>query len=179
MNLLGLLSPRVWIGIGLSIAVGFLAALIHRDGFKAGALSVQVVLEKERGEWADARSSALKQSLQQAERFLAKQQADAEELDKVQHHAQTLLDEALADRDAANARSLSLRNTTTVALNSLRRGTPEAPATATECAAADTAARVFADLFGRANEAAGILASYADAARIAGQACISADEVTR
>src|SRR4051812_11315439 len=52
--LLGLLSPRVWIGIGLSIAVGFLAALIHRDGFKAGALSVQVVLEKEPAQAATA-----------------------------------------------------------------------------------------------------------------------------
>ena len=129
--------------------------------------------------WAQERTSAMKQSLQQAEKFLARAQEDAENLAKVESDAHAKIVAALADRDSAVATQRSLRDTTTRALDALRRGTTEAPATAAECAATDSAARVFADLFGRADEAAGVLAEYGDAARIAGDACVAADQVTR
>lgn len=177
--LIGLLSPRVLIGLAIAVAVAFAAAWLRHSGFKAGAQSVQVVLEQERAAWATERAKAVDAARQQAEKFLAKQAADAEQLDKVQTHAQTLIAAAVADRGAADRKSASLQRTADLALDSLRRGTPEAPATAAECEAANAAARVFRDLFGRADEVAGVLAAAADDARIAGNACVRADAVTR
>lgn len=155
------------------------AAAIGSAGYWLGATVKQATLEHERAEMASERASAMHQSLQQAEKFIAKAQADADNLAKVQADGQARLTAALADRDAADRRAVGLRRTADAAVAALRRGTAQAPATAAECAAADAAARVFADVFRRADERAGILAAAADAARIAGQACVSADEITR
>jgi hypothetical protein len=155
------------------------AAVVGSAGYWLGSTVVQAKFDHERAEWAGERASAMRQSLQQAEKFLAKAQADADNLAKVQADGQARLTAALADRDAADRRAAGLRSTADAAVAALRRGTTQAPATAAECAAADAAARVFADVFRRADERAGILAAAADAARIAGQACVSADEITR
>lgn len=82
------------------------------------------------------------------------------------------LAQARLDRDAARVAGDDLQLRVDVLLRSLdseRR--PESPAPEGECKAAIAAAGMLADLRRRADERAGILADYADRARIAGQQC--------
>ena len=174
MKLLSLV-PSWW---RIALAAGLLL-VAYVTGVGHGTNKVTATLERERAAWADERSSALKASLRQAELYLQQLQDQTDQLAKVQTDGQAQLDAALADRAAADRRAASLRATADHALDSLRRGTPEAPATAAECAAADRTARVFAELFAGADAFAGVVAAAADAARIAGTACVRADEVTR
>lgn len=180
-KLLGLAPWWVWL-----MAAAALMAFGAAGGFAAGRYvgALELVQEQrdratERAAWADERASAMRASLQQAEKFLAQLQDQTDKLAKVQADGQAQLVAAQADRAAADRRAASLRDAADLALNALRRGTAEAPATAAECAAADAAARVFADLFSRADQAAGVMAGYADEARVAGNACVGADAVTR
>ena len=159
-----------WLVAGLLAVIGIQWVAINR---------AETRMAQAREGWADERSSALKASLRQAELYLQQLQDQTDQLAKVQTDGQAQLAAALADRAAADRRAASLRATADHALDSLRRGTPEAPATAAECAAADRTARVFAELFAGADAFAGVVAAAADAARIAGTACVRADEVTR
>lgn len=85
------------------------------------------------------------------------------------------LAQARRDRDAARVAGDDLQLRVDVLLRSLdseRR--PADPAPEGECKAARAATHLLADVLRRADEEAGVLADYADRARIAGQQC-SAD----
>lgn len=171
MNPLWLLKFAPWIAAAACLALaGFFYSLLQHE--KAGRAKDQAQYQSERAVAAAAAASA-------SEAYRAKEQSDRQKLDEVQTHGKAMLDAARAERDDADRRSASLQRTATAAINALRRATPEAPATAAECDAARNTAAVFAELFRRADEAAGVLAGYADAARIAGEACVAADQVTR
>jgi hypothetical protein len=159
-------------GVGAAVVAGL-------GAFSLASKLGDAKLARAEAGWAQERAVAASLAASASETYRAKENFDRDQLDKVQADGQAKLTAALAARDAADRRAAGLRSTADTALNSLRRGTAEAPATAAECAAADTAARVFRDLFGRASDVAGVLAAYADAARISGNVCLSADEVTR
>jgi len=133
---------------------------------------------KERG-WAQERTSAAEATTRASETARATEAAWAASAAMIQTEGEQRHAQITADADRARRAAGSLRDALDIATRALRRGTAEAPATAAECAATDSAARVFAELFGRADEAAGVLAEYGDAARIAGDACVAADQVTR
>lgn len=78
-------------------------------------------------------------------------------------------DQAQAAARAADAAGRELRARATALANAARR--PAGAATVASCEAAENAAVVLADLFGRADARAGDLAEFADAAHIPGQAC--------
>lgn len=57
--LLGLLSPRVLIGLAIAVAVAFAAGWLRHSGFKAGASSVQAKWDKRERQLIEAHDAAL------------------------------------------------------------------------------------------------------------------------
>lgn len=148
--------------------------MIPPIALKAGAALVALVLaagygyrhgvQRERAR-TDARIAAAEENARAitARRFQTLQEAqDAEHLAR-----------QAAQRDAAAARAAadSLRQR---AADFAAGGLPNDSAPAAGCEAAESRARVLADLLGRAAERADELAGQADSARLAGQLCVAA-----
>jgi hypothetical protein len=154
-----------------AVAMGLLAA--WKDGIRdEGRAEV-------RAQWAAEREAQKDQALRDAAQNARE---TARRLER-QQEAQNVRDQKLAaaERDARDARRGELR---------LREWADERAATARAAACDPTAsgnrpaagdpAGVLADVLGRADERAGLLAEYADRARIAGQQCEAAyDALTR
>lgn len=160
-----MISTTTW------IAAGAIAAALTL----AGVQTVRLASEKAdfaaaQTEWANTRADA------------ARRRTEAEAVERAEENRRQLekdnaIKEALAKAAAANAAlvradraAVSLRDSAAAAVARAREacgsaipGSPGAPAT--------DPAGVLADVLGRIDERAGILAGYADAARIAGQAC--------
>ena len=105
------------------------------------------------------------------------EEANRVRLTEISHEAQAQIDKA--QLDASNARKSSRR-----LLDAFSNSSPCTQATpSTALATASQAASAPEDLrtivFSRIDDAAGIIAEYADKARIAGEACIAAYEVAR
>lgn len=100
----------------------------------------------------------------------AEERRRADALQEIAHETQSQLDRARADADAATSAGERLRQRVAELAAACRRptGDPAAPGSGQ---AADTAARVLADVQRRLDEAAGRIARHADEARAAGLAC--------
>lgn len=110
---------------------------------------------------AEAEAYALRQSLRETERRVRASE-------EVNRDASRKLSAARRDAAAASAAADSLRQY----VDSLAAGAAaDDPIAAGGCATAADSARVLAELQRRADDRAGVLAGYADAARIAGEAC--------
>ena len=92
---------------------------------------------------------------------------DTEQKDK---DTKAVLAVAHADADRARAAAVGLRSDMASYLDA-HRHRAQAAAAAGQCAPDDTAAVVFADLFSRADDAAGELAAAFDEARVRGRGC--------
>jgi hypothetical protein len=109
---------------------------------------------------------------------LAESQSNAKETQRRlerQGDAQRVHDQEIfaARNDAATARVAgdSLRQWAEGIASAARRAASN-PADGCDCKAADDSARVLADVLRKSDERSGVLAEYADSARIAGQQCV-------
>lgn len=99
-------------------------------------------------------------------------------IDLVTKNAQTEIDQARADADRARAAADSLRDQAK-RLAARAGNACSNPGAASAGHPATGTAMVLADLFGRADQAAGDLAAAYDRARVAGQACQEAYQALR
>lgn len=143
------------------IALAVLAAALVYLGDRVGSSRVQARWDRERTVQIERQAEAMRAAATETERRLQAQEAITREA--TQQAARNAADAAAAI-DAA--RRLRGRLAAIVASSAASN-----PAAAAGCTTAGDPLGVLADVLGRADERAGILASYADAARTAGLAC--------
>ncbi|USE78817.1 DUF2514 domain-containing protein [Cupriavidus gilardii] len=119
-------------------------------------------------EIAQIRREAAVDQVKATDRARAEEQRRIKEQTEIANAAKREAEQARADARAADAVAGQLRQRVAELVAASRAGNP-APASG-GAAAGDTLG-VLADVLSRADRRAGILAEYADAARIAGQAC--------
>ena len=155
------LDPYRWLlvlGLGLALSIGYPVWRDHQRGIghTAGAKEV-------RAEWTAAAlvesEARAKETFRRISRQKENQDANTAELTAAR---------AAADRNAADADRV--RSQATESARQWAARIADSP-TGADLAAAAEAIAVCTDLLGRADRAAGILAAYADAARIAGLQC--------
>lgn len=145
------------------LIAGSLAAVLAATGASAWIV---------RGWQADAAINALTARYASdkaiaTEAVRAELQAEVVKQAGIANDAKTKLEQAGADLAAADTAAGGLRDRVAALLASARRA---APATSDSAAAGDPLG-VLADVLDRADKRAGVLADYADRARIAGLAC--------
>jgi len=147
---------------GAALAIALLGALyaFGERRYAAGAAGVQ-------SQWAAERARQTAEALKASEAARAEEQRRAAAQQEVQRDAQLQVDQARADAAAARAAGGRLRDQ----LAAFRRAAGSNTAAPAGGAAAGDPLGVLADVLERADERAGDLAAYADAARIAGAAC--------
>lgn len=157
------LLRRYWLPVLLLIVVAYSIVAAYGRGYKASEAEWQ-------GKWDSALASAAKEqqaiTLQRVEAAEKNAQRAQDELDRVKRDSDVALEHADGLRDAAAAR---------VARLSASLSTCSAAASK---AAAENV-RVFADVFRRADEAAGRMAAVADQALTRGETCQRQYEVIR
>lgn len=165
------MTDRLLIGLCVAALLGVTHVLAYRHG--AGTAD-----NEWRAKW-EQQASQLAQAEQQAERIQRSEELRRQvAINEVTKHAQTEIDQARADADRARAAADSLRDQA----KRLAAGAGKACGNTGAASAGRTAtatAMVLADLFGRADQAAGELAAAYDRARIAGQACQEAYQALR
>ncbi|ALD90783.1 hypothetical protein CR3_1554 [Cupriavidus gilardii CR3] len=119
-------------------------------------------------EIAEIRRAAAVDQVKAADRARAEEQRRIAAQSEIANAAKQEADKARADARAADAVAGQLRQRVAELVAASRAGNPAA--TSGSEAAGDPLG-VLADVLSRADRRAGILAEYADAARIAGQAC--------
>ena len=145
-----ILDPRVWLAfiIALAITAGGCYFKGHADGTRAATVAAQ-----------KAQLAAVAAARVEEQRRTAAQS-------EIANDANQQRTAALADAFAARAAAGSLQQRVDQLVAAARH-----TAAAAGSPAASDALDLLADVLGRADERAGELAAYADAARIAGQQC--------
>ena len=164
-------APRAWSAIAWTIAFGVLgAAFVGQREITAG---VQVKLAQAVGDYAKAESDARQQALEHERAIAAKEQSLTATLDTNAKEAQRVQTTLAADRDRARASERRLREQLDAITQ--RFGAVHAananPAAAGQQPPAGDAIGVLADVLGRCDQRAGILADFADRTHAAGLAC--------
>lgn len=144
-----------------------------------GGATVQTVrLHTERLAHAETKLAHAEQAaIKQAEARAAMLAAGVEshrrviEIKEIAYAAQTQLDRARADADAARTAGERLRQRVAALTAAGRCPATTDPTTATTGPAADATGAMLADVFGRMEEAGRAMAAHADASRAAGLAC--------
>lgn len=161
--------------LAAAIAVGGATAVVGygHTRYNAGAASVQAKWNVERAALASAGRAAEAQARQ------VEQQRQAA-MEQVKHDAQDQIDQADAAAAAARRTADGLRRDL-AAYTARGRGAAGDPGAAGSGAGEQAAdpLDLLADLFGRADDAAGALAGYADRLRITGAACEAAGDALR
>jgi len=171
-------APRAWSALAWSVAFVLLgAAFVGQREITAG---VQVKLAKAEsridklvGDYAKAESDARQQALEHERAIAAKEQSLTATIESNAKEAKNAQTRIAADRDRARAAEHRLRDQLATLVQRYRAdGTPGAnPAAAGHQPPAGDAIGVLADVLGRADQRAGILADAADRAHAAGLAC--------
>ena len=171
-------APRAWSALAWTIAFGVLgAAFVGQREVTAG---VQVKLaqaesriDKLVADYARAESDARQQALEHERAIAAKEQSLTATIESNAKEAKNAQTRIAADRDRARAAEHRLRDQLATLVQRYRAdGTPGAnPAAAGHQPPAGDAIGVLADVLGRADQRAGILADAADRAHAAGLAC--------
>ena len=171
-------APRTWSALAWTIAFGVLgAAFVGQREITAG---VQVKLaqaesriDKLVGDYAKAESDARQQALEHERAIAAKEQTLTATIETNAKEAQRVQTTLAADRDRARASERRLREQLDAITQ--RFGAVHAananPAAAGQQPPAGDAIGVLADVLGRCDQRAGILADFADRAHAAGLAC--------
>lgn len=148
----------------ISLIAGVLGVMHHEyaKGELAGRSAVQAQWDKERAAQQAAALKAEQENAQETARRIAEQKEAQDAYEKE-------LSQARADAANAHAAVIRLRSYA----NSLARSSPAPidPAPSANSQTTHSAEGMPADLLGRLGERAELLASYADAARRAGQQC--------
>lgn len=148
---------------GAVLAYNWWRAEVLAEGHASGRAEVQAAWDGERLEQQRATIDEARANAQETQRRLDRQKAnqDAQDLELAAARRDVVIADAAAgrlrDQNAAAARAW--------------RDVLGHPAAGGQCPAAVDAIGVLADVLGRADRRAGILAGYADAARIAGLKC--------
>ena len=127
-------------------------------------------LHKERAQWAQMTAQAEREARAQSEKFRAIEQelSDARQAHEAENAA--ILDDLSRARSAARVAAGGLRDAAHAAAQRARKAC-EAGTTSAVRETTGDAIGVFAQLLGRIDERAGVLADAADRAYIAGRAC--------
>lgn len=169
-GLLGGLPIWAWLVLGLSVSLAGVEGLRR---VQTGSLRAEVAQERE-GRAKDretALAAALKQAEENAKETARRLKAQKEIDDEYQRSMAAANRDAAAARDAAGRLRVQL-----AAFAAAGRAAPGHPAAAGVGPPAGDAVGVLADLLRSADERAGALAEYADAARASGQQCQRAYE---
>lgn len=158
---MSILDPRVWLAFALTVAAAFGAGYWRGD--VSGKGEVQGRWDAERNVLKDAALAEAAANAKETQRRLDRQQENQLAQDR-----KLAVARADAERNAAAADSLREQNATTA--HQWRAALRDSP-TGEQCATAGDAIGVLADVLGRADRRAGILAEYADRAREAGLKC--------
>ena len=153
-----------------------LAALLWGgiEHLRAGSLSLelaaekanaQATIERTRATYAAEAASAASAALAETDRRLSAQRIATDE-------AESKAAQARSDALAADVASGRLRQRFAALATTCSRPASDHPAVISERPAAEPPSDLLAELFRRVDERAGELAAYADAARIAGSACV-------
>lgn len=150
-----------WRAIALAVLAGLAAAALVYVGDRVGSARVQQRWDREKATQLEEQAKALRAAAAETERRVKAQEEITREA--------TLQ----AERNAADAASaLDAARRLRGRLAAIVAGAAASnPAAAAGCTTAGDPIGVLADVLGRADARAGILASYADAARAAGAAC--------
>lgn len=162
------LDPRTWAVIGLGIALAGALSLAGVQTVRLAKAETALAQEQrdreaERGAAKDAAIQEAHDNAKESQRRLDRQQENQLAQDR-----KLAIARADAQRNAAAADQLRDQNATAARQWSAALG--DSP-TQRECASAGDAIGVLADVLGRVDRRAGILASHADAARAAGLKC--------
>lgn len=157
------MTDRLLIGLCVAALLGVTHVIAYRHGAGTADAEWTAKWEQQARQLADAERNAIQ--LARGEE-LRRQAA----VNEVTRNAQEQIDQARADADRARAAADSLRDQAKRVASKAGAACGNTGAASAGRAATATA-MVLADLFGRADEAAGQLAQYADRARVAGQAC--------
>ncbi len=155
----------LWVIGGLLVALTGVEGLrrVQTAGLRADVAAQVAGRATDRAEAADAAIRQATLNAAETERRLSKQQEN-------QSATNLALADAARDRDAAQLAAAGLQRKFAEATAALGRAARD-PAAGPVSTPADPAAGVLADVFGRINEAAGIVGAFADTARIAGLQC--------
>jgi len=162
LALLSAISPRAWLEVGAAVAIASAVAWAIHHERDVGRHEIQVQWDADRARMkAEADKAQAANDAESARRIETLKEIERDSQDKV-----------AAARDAASAATDSaLRLQQRFAAAARSRTAPGNPAAAASSASAPAASDLLADVFNRIDDAAGQLAAYADAARIAGAAC--------
>ena len=153
------------------IAGGIIASLAIALGAQTLRLSnEQAAHAKDREFYEKQVANSALATLQDEQNQRTKEAAREKEKTDAIESAQNLARAAIVARDAANRSAVSMRKSTAELVARARQGC-ENTALGTGSTATDDPIGVLANVLGRADDRAGILAAYADSARIAGQTC--------
>jgi len=169
LALLGMVPGRIWLGLGLAIAIAAGLWYVRSAGYAAGAASAQATLERERTAWANERTKAAERSSAALAAEIAAHNRTANELEAL--HDSALAARAVAERqiaaaDAAASAAVRSAGRLRDALATNRLATDAALAAAGVtglCAPATAAVAVRDQLLERFDAAAGRLAEFARA----------------
>ena len=154
----------------LGCALGFGAVQTLRlddaqDELVAEKANAQATIERTRATYAAEAASAASAALAETDRRLNAQRIATDE-------AESKAAQARSDALAADVASGRLRQRFAALAATCSRPASDHPAVISERPAAEPPSDLLAELFRRVDERAGELAAYADAARIAGSACV-------
>jgi hypothetical protein len=160
--------PTGWLLPGVAVAV---AALLGLAGLQTVRLAnVKTELATTKAGYANERTKAAEALAAKEAEYRELEHKQATQLQEIGNDAQRKIDDARGAAAAAARASRSLRDAFAAAGAACSQATPgAAAASAGPAASAPTDLR--ADVFGRLDEATSQLASYADNAAIAGEAC--------
>lgn len=171
-------APRAWSAIAWTIAFGVLGAAFV--GQREVTASVEVRLAEAKTEnarlsaaYAQAEANARQQALEHERAIAAKEQTLTATLETNAKETRRVQATLTADRDRARAAERRLREQLATITSRYRTldatGADSTPAG--KQSPAGDAIGVLADVLGRADRRAGVLAAFADAAHAAGAAC--------
>jgi uncharacterized protein DUF2514 len=165
--------------LGAYIAAGLLVAGVSAWGVQTWRLhSAQTDLATKEASWATERARAIEAAASAAAAYRAKEQAWAKTHEEIINAAIQKTQAAASAVVAADTAARSLQQRVAALAAASRRATCH-PAAAGSGQAASDPADLLAYMQRRIDEASGRIGSYADSARIAGEACVSAYETLR
>lgn len=179
MSLLGAAAGTLTGNVGLYVVGGLVLAGAAAVGTQTWRLhSAEAEFAEARAAWSAAEADLSRRALEAEHREREKEQAWSKRFEEIDRGTTEKLAAASAAASAADLSARSVRDRAQ-ALAARGRRACSNPAAPGFSASAPDALDVFADVLGRADARAGVLAATADRARIAGLACEAAYDELR
>lgn len=153
------------------IAAAVAGVIAGAAGYTLASKLGSAKLARAEAGWAQERSQAAQAAASASEAYRTQEQAWAASAAKIQSEGEARREQIAADAASARKSADSLRGALAIATRALRSTAAASAPTATECKTTAETGDMLAQLLGRAADRAGELASYADTASAAGDAC--------